>query len=119
MAILDLANPTRFMSLTDRLLPLLWAATVLVLGAGLYLGLFVAPADNLQGETYRIIFIHVPAAWLSMFGYGMMAVSALGTLIWRHLGYTIGTNPAGTTSFVALASGLATIIVVTTIRRWL
>ena len=42
-----------------------------------------------------------------------------GTLIWRHLGYTIGTNPAGTTSFVALASGLATIIVVTTIRRWL
>jgi heme exporter protein C len=84
MAILDLANPTRFMSLTDRLLPWLWGATALVLGAGLYLGLFVAPADNLQGETYRIIFIHVPAAWLSMFGYGMMAISALGTLIWRH-----------------------------------
>jgi len=84
MAILDLANPTRFMSLTDRLLPWFWGATLLALGTGLYLGLFVAPADNLQGETYRIIFIHVPAAWLAMFGYGMMAVSALGTLIWRH-----------------------------------
>ncbi|BCP55732.1 heme exporter protein C [Kaistia sp. 32K] len=84
MALLDLANPTRFMSLADRLLPWLWAVTALVLGTGLYLALFVAPADYQQGETVKIMFIHVPAAWLSMFGYGMMAVSALGTLVWRH-----------------------------------
>ena len=84
MALLDLANPTRFMTLTDRLLPWLWAATALVLGTGLYLAFFVAPADYQQGETVKIMFIHVPAAWLAMFGYGMMAVSALGTLVWRH-----------------------------------
>ncbi|WEK51008.1 MAG: heme ABC transporter permease [Candidatus Kaistia colombiensis] len=84
MALLDLANPTRFMSLTDRLLPWLWGAALLVLGVGLYLAFFVAPADYQQGETVKIMFIHVPAAWLAMFGYGMMAASALGTLIWRH-----------------------------------
>jgi heme exporter protein C len=84
MALLDLANPTRFMSLSDRLLPWLWAATAIVLGTGLYFAFFVAPADYQQGETVRIMFIHVPAAWLAMFGYGMMAVSALGTLVWRH-----------------------------------
>ncbi|MBZ9937990.1 heme ABC transporter permease [Mesorhizobium sp. BR1-1-16] len=84
MALLDLANPTRFMALADRVLPWLWSAAILVLGIGLYLGLFVAPPDYQQGETVRIMFIHVPAAWLSMFGYGLMAVSALGTLVWRH-----------------------------------
>ncbi|HWJ72748.1 MAG TPA: heme ABC transporter permease [Kaistia sp.] len=84
MALLDLANPTRFMTLADRVLPWLWSAAILVLGIGLYLGLFVAPPDYQQGETVRIMFIHVPAAWLSMFGYGLMAVSALGTLVWRH-----------------------------------
>ncbi len=84
MAIIDLANPTRFMTLAGRLLPWLWAAAIIVLGAGLYLGLFVAPPDYQQGETVRIMFIHVPAAWLSMFGYGLMAMSALGTLVWRH-----------------------------------
>jgi heme exporter protein C len=84
MALIDLANPTRFMTLAGRLLPWLWAATAIVLGIGLYLALFVAPPDYQQGETVKIMFIHVPAAWLSMFGYGLMAVSALGTLVWRH-----------------------------------
>jgi heme exporter protein C len=84
MAILDLANPTRFMTIAGRALPWFWAATVLVLGTGLYLALFVAPPDYQQGETVKIMFIHVPAAWLAMFGYGLMAVSALGTLVWRH-----------------------------------
>ena len=84
MALVDLANPTRFMALTSRLLPFLWAATALLLGVGLYFALFVAPPDYQQGETVKIMYIHVPAAWLSMFGYGLMAVSALGTLVWRH-----------------------------------
>ncbi|MCX5513892.1 heme transporter HemC [Kaistia algarum] len=84
MALIDLANPTRFMTLAGRWLPWLWAATAIVLGIGLYLALFVAPPDYQQGETVKIMFIHVPAAWLSMFGYGLMAVSALGTLVWRH-----------------------------------
>ena len=78
------ANPTNFMRLTGRLLPWLIGLTVACLVAGLYLALFVAPADYQQGETVRIMFIHVPAAWVSTFAYGLMTLAALGTLVWRH-----------------------------------
>jgi heme exporter protein C len=84
MAVSDLANPTRFLALVDRLLPFVWAAAVAGLAVGVYLAFFVAPPDYQQGETVRIMFIHVPSAWLSMFGYGLMAIAALGTLVWRH-----------------------------------
>jgi len=84
MAISDLANPTRFLGLTNRLLPFVWAAALVGLGVGLYLSFFVAPPDYQQGETVRIMFIHVPSAWLAMFGYVLMAGAALGTLVWRH-----------------------------------
>jgi heme exporter protein C len=78
-----LANPAFFMRLSGRLLPWL-AALAAVLGAvGLYLG-WTSPADYQQGETVRIMYIHVPSAWLSLFFYGIMALSALGTLVWRH-----------------------------------
>ena len=80
----DLANPTRFLAYSGRLLPLLWAIAITGLAVGLYLSLFVAPADYQQGETVRIMFIHVPFAWLSMACFGVMAVAALGTLVWRH-----------------------------------
>ena len=84
MALIDLANPTRFLSFSSRLLPWLSAATAILLAVGLYLAFFVAPPDYQQGDTVRIMFIHVPSAWLSMAGYGLMAVAALGTLVWRH-----------------------------------
>jgi len=84
MPAIDLANPTRFLAFSGRLLPWLWGGTVLVLGWGLYLAFFVAPADYQQGETVRIMFIHVPFAWLAMACYGTMTVAALGTLVWRH-----------------------------------
>ena len=84
MPIRDLANPTRFLAFSGRLLPWLWAAAAIGLAVGLYLGLFVAPADFKQGDMVRIMFIHVPFAWLSMACYGVMAVAALGTLVWRH-----------------------------------
>jgi heme exporter protein C len=80
----DLANPTRFMELSGRLVPWLAAAAAVLAAAGLYLSWFVAPADYQQGETVRIMFLHVPAAWLALFFYVLMAASALGTLIWRH-----------------------------------
>ena len=109
MALVDLANPTRFMALTGRLLPFLWAATALLLGVGLYFALFVAPPDYQQGETVKIMYIHVPAAWLSMFGYGLMAVSALGTLVWRHPLADVAAKaiaPVGATfTLVALVTG--------------
>ncbi|GGF06688.1 MULTISPECIES: heme ABC transporter permease [Stappia] len=84
MAILDLANPTRFLSLAQRLLPWVSVACVAAFVAGLYLTFFVAPDDYQQGATVKIMYLHVPAAWLSMLCYSTMALSALGTLIWKH-----------------------------------
>jgi heme exporter protein C len=84
MPLLDYANPTRFMNLSGRILPWLIGLTVLTLGFGLYKAFYMAPADYQQGETVRIMFIHVPSAWLAMFAYTIIAASALGTLVWRH-----------------------------------
>ena len=78
------ANPTRFLALASRLMPFLAVASTVLIAAGVYAAFFVAPADYQQGETVRIIYIHVPSAWLSMGCYSLMALSALGTLIWRH-----------------------------------
>jgi len=79
----ELANPTRFVAFADRAVPWLAGASVVVLAIGLWLG-FTAPQDYQQGTTVRIMYIHVPFAWLSMFCYAIMAVAALGTLVWRH-----------------------------------
>lgn len=79
----ELANPTRFVTLIDGLVLWMAGATAVFLLAGLYLS-FQAPEDYQQGLTVRIMYIHVPFAWLSMMGYGVMAIAALGTLVWRH-----------------------------------
>lgn len=79
-----LANPTRFMSIADAVLPWLTGATVVLFAVGLYLTFFVAPPDYQQGETVKIMFIHVPSAWLAMMGYTLIAASAVGSLVWRH-----------------------------------
>jgi heme exporter protein C len=79
-----LANPSRFLGLAERLLPWLVGATALAFAAGLYAAFFVAPEDYQQGQTVRIMFIHVPGAWLGMLGWAIMSVAALGTLVWRH-----------------------------------
>ncbi len=84
MPLVDLANPSRFLAFAARLLPWLIAATVLAFAAGLTLALFVAPDDYQQGATVKIMFIHVPNAWLAMFVWALMSVAALGTLVWRH-----------------------------------
>ena len=84
MALTDLANPSRFLRFAGHVLPWLTAATVLAFVAGLYLALFVAPDDYQQGATVKIMFIHVPAAWLGMFCWALMSIAALGTLVWRH-----------------------------------
>lgn len=81
--LLAYANPARFLRVAGRLIPVLWVLALALLGWGLTAA-FSAPEDYQQGETVRIMFIHVPFAWLSMFIYMTMAVSALGTLIWRH-----------------------------------
>ena len=78
-----LANPSFFMGLTDKVLSWLAAMTMGLFAVGLYLS-FVAPPDYQQGETVRIMFIHVPAAWLAMMCYTVIAISSAGSLIWRH-----------------------------------
>ncbi len=83
MKLIDLANPTRFLALTERVLPWLAALTAVLLAVGLYQSA-LAPDDYQQGATVKIMFIHVPNAWLSMFVWGVMSIAALGTLVWRH-----------------------------------
>jgi heme exporter protein C len=79
-----LANPARFLRIAKALTPwLLWPGLVLLL-AGCYGGLFISPPDYLQGETVRILYVHVPAAWLGMAGWGGIGASSLMYLIWRH-----------------------------------
>jgi heme exporter protein C len=81
---LRLANPAAFNALADRVLMPLILATIIAFGYGLHGAFMTSPADYQQGETVRIMYIHVPAAWLSLFVYAGMAVSALGTLVFRH-----------------------------------
>src|ERR1700686_4632564 len=83
MAIIDLANPTRFLTLVNRLLPWLAALTLVLFAFGL-VRVMGAPDDYQQGATVKIMFLHVPAAWLGMMGWGVMSLAALGTLVWRH-----------------------------------
>jgi heme exporter protein C len=79
-----LANPTRFMELSAQLLPWISGLAAGLLACGLYLAFFVAPPDYQQGETVKIMFIHVPSAWLAMAGFGLVAVSSFGLLVFRH-----------------------------------
>ena len=78
------ANPARFLQIARpatawTLVP----GLVLTLG-GLLAGLFLAPADYLQGDSFRIIYVHVPAAWLGMAGWGGIAAASVAVLVWRH-----------------------------------
>src|ERR1043166_7382571 len=82
MSLIDLANPTRFLALTARVLPWLVGAAAILLAIGLYQSA-MAPDDYQQGATVKIMFIHVPNAWLSMFVWGVMSLASLGTLVWR------------------------------------
>jgi heme exporter protein C len=79
-----LANPARFRRFSQRVMPSLSFATVLALLVGLYFALVQSPPDYQQGETVRIMFVHVPSAWLSMAGYGLLAVLGASLLVWRH-----------------------------------
>jgi len=78
------ANPTRFMRVANAILPWCAGLTVVFLAVGLYLGLAGSPADYQQGDTVRIMYIHVPAAYMAMFVYGAMAVASAMALIWKH-----------------------------------
>ena len=78
------ANPKRFLSLANWLTPLLLVVGLVLSAGALYWGLFEVPPDRLMGETVRILFLHVPAAWLGMGGWTAIALSSLVFLVWRH-----------------------------------
>ena len=83
MAISDLANPTRFLAFANRTIPWLGGLAVVAFAFGINQTI-VAPDDYQQGATVKIMFLHVPGAWLGMLGWGVMTIAALGTLVWRH-----------------------------------
>jgi len=78
------ANPARFLRLARWLTPLLLVLGLVLAGGAMAWGVFVAPADALQGETVRIVYLHVPTAWLGMGGWTAIAVASLSELVWRH-----------------------------------
>jgi heme exporter protein C len=78
------ANPSRFLRLSARILPWSTGLAVILIGTGLYLGFVVAPADYQQGESVRIMYVHVPSAWMALFIYTTMAVASAVGLIWKH-----------------------------------
>ncbi len=83
MPLSDLANPSRFLRLADRTIPWLGGVTLIAFAFGIN-QLMAAPNDYQQGATVKIMYLHVPSAWLGMMGWGLMTIAALGTLVWRH-----------------------------------
>jgi heme exporter protein C len=104
-----LASPPHFYRIAPKIVPWLVAPGLLLFAYGVYAGLFVAPADYQQGDAFRIIYVHVPAAYLSMMAYMIMAISAGIGLIWRmKLAHAVaaGAAPLGAWfTFLALATG--------------
>ena len=80
----SLASPARFQRISARVFP--WAVVLAagLLGCGLVWALVFSPSDYQQGDTVRVMYVHVPAAWMSMFCYAVMAVLSASFLIWKH-----------------------------------
>jgi heme exporter protein C len=102
------ANPARFLRIARWLTPLLLIVGLALVGGALLYGLFLAPADRLMGETVRILYIHVPAAWLGMAGWMTIAVASLVELVWRHPLAAIAGRAAAVPGAVFTAICLAT-----------
>lgn len=106
------ANPARFSRIASRVLP--WSATLtgLLFIAGIYFALFASPADYQQGETVRIMYVHVPSAWMAMASYTFIAAMSATSLIWKHPLADIAARAAA-----PLGAGF-TVIVLTTGSLW-
>ncbi len=106
------SSPQTFYPLAGRLVPLFYVTAALLAAAGIYIGFFVAPTDAQQGEAYRIIFIHVPAAWMSMFIYVVMAM-------WAGIGLAFNTRLSSMmASALAPTGALMTFIALWTGALW-
>ena len=78
------ANPTRFLRLANAVLPWVTGLTVILIGAGVYFAFGASPPDYQQGQTVRIMYVHVPSAWMAMFAYAFIVVASAVGLIWKH-----------------------------------
>ena len=106
------SSPQTFYPLAGRLVPLFYVTAAMLAAAGIYIGFFVAPTDAQQGEAYRIIFIHVPAAWMSMFIYVVMAM-------WAGIGLAFNTRLSSMmASALAPTGALMTFIALWTGALW-
>jgi heme exporter protein C len=105
----EYASPKLFYALAGRLIPWLAAITAILLAWGLYLGLFDSPPDYQQGESVRIMYVHVPAAWMALFVYVFIAAASAVGLIWRHPLADIAARAASPVgagfTFIALCTG--------------
>jgi heme exporter protein C len=103
------ASPKVFYDFAGRLIPWLAAVTAVLFAVGVYHGLFVAPPDYQQGESVRIMFVHVPAAWMSMFIYVIMATAGAIGLIWNmrlaDMAATAAAPIGASFTFLALVTG--------------
>ena len=103
-----LANPGRFLRLTEPALPWLRAAAALALASGLVLALLVSPPDYQQGESVRLMYVHVPAAWLAMLAYALIAAASAAAFVWRHPLAAIAAEAASPLGAALTALALAT-----------
>ena len=78
------ANPLKFQKFTESLQPISSSIALILLFLGLFFGFFKSPPDYLQGDSVRIMYVHVPAAWMSLFTYSLMAAASASFLIWKH-----------------------------------
>ena len=103
------ANPGRFLRLAGAVLPWLTGASAILFAAGFYLALIGSPPDYQQGDSVRIMYIHVPSAWMAMMGYGLLGAAGACALIWRHPLADVASEaiaPVGAAfTFVALVTG--------------
>ncbi len=104
-----MASPSQFMSFSARILPALAIMTVLGFAIGLYWAFFQTPLDEEMGKTVMIMFVHVPAAWISQMAYGLIAISSFGLLVWRHPLADVSAKAAAplgaTITFLCLVTG--------------
>jgi len=103
------ANPTRFLRFAAVVQPWIAWITVILFAVGLYLGLLASPADYQQGETVRMMYVHVPSAWMALFCYSGLAIACAVALIWKHPLADLAakaTAPIGASfTFLALVTG--------------
>ena len=79
-----IANPSQFLKYSAVLIPFFGIISLIGFAIGLYITFFKTPLDEEMGQTVIIMFVHVPAAWIAMMSYAIVATSSIGLLIWRH-----------------------------------